>query len=509
MIGERKSNLCYNVPIVLVAHDAQNKHYVIYLEDFVSKVDYNLEFVKKIATDTQDILEAYVNACKIDELLCDNDSRCVSFSQICDNVNNCKDGKDELNCDKVSKCNGNQYRCLNGDCIPTSKYCDSIKDCLDYSDEESCQRDLIVHATRNISCFIKCDHKCIPYDKVCNHITDCSNGEDELDCSNFGLLNKENKPFCLSEGMVNCNSDNICYELYRKCDGFQDCRDGIDEANCEKRDLCSQSDIFKCDSMQKCIKINDRCDGKYDCFDRSDEGRDCINKNYIKTIKIKSMYDSKLELIWVTIEKNIKEKSMLIEGLENCNKYTAVVKISGSTIWRSLQFTYKSSPIKSPKSIGYDYSRFLLYWSYYKEYCIPSLFYIECINRDKIELQTFSTDNYFFVPYNSKLSCRVINFITSHRFLLALSTFSIYPAVVFQLKFTSKFIHVKFLKYICQAYYVLKIVCIALTPIIMIACILYFLQRKRKLFFLSCWKKTRINKAIRMSLKDDQIVNDD
>ncbi|KAF0985256.1 hypothetical protein HZS_4440, partial [Henneguya salminicola] len=105
------------------------------------------------------------------------------------------------------------------------------------------------------------------------------------------------------------------------------------------------------------------------------------------------MQDGNLELTWVPNKKSMKE-----------NYY---VSILDSNIWRSLQFTYKSSQAKLPKTIGYDYSRYLLYWSYYKEYCISSWFYIECLNRNRIVFQHFSTNNYIVVPYSSKLACHV------------------------------------------------------------------------------------------------------
>ncbi|KAF0991276.1 hypothetical protein HZS_8070 [Henneguya salminicola] len=43
-----------------------------------------------------------------------------------------------------------------------------------------------------------------------------------------------------------------------------------------------------------------------------------------------------------------------MEGLKNSNKYTAIVKILGSNIGKRLQFTYKSSEMKSPNSIILD-----------------------------------------------------------------------------------------------------------------------------------------------------------
>ncbi|KAF0988539.1 hypothetical protein HZS_3064 [Henneguya salminicola] len=96
-----------------------------------------------------------------------------------------------------------------------------------------------------------------------------------------------------------------------------------------------------------------------------------------------------------------------ISNLTNCNKYTAIVKIPGLNIGRILQFTYKSSLTKSPKILQYDYSQSLLYWSYNLKYCISNIFYIECLNRDRIVLQNFSTHNYILIPNNLKLACHV------------------------------------------------------------------------------------------------------
>ncbi|KAF0990797.1 hypothetical protein HZS_1182, partial [Henneguya salminicola] len=492
MIGEMKSNLCYDVPINTVARDWKNKHYVIYLDGLVSKVDDNYNLIENVllknleiqkVTKTHDILEAYVNgneeyfitknACEIDELLCDQDSKCVTYSDICDGIKNCEDGKDELNCHAVSKCNKDQYRCLNGDCIDRNKYCDKIKDCPDYSDEESCQPgckyfermckngqcvmknqicdnnfdcadlsdehgceffiyknlgNLIVDAVKNMSCLIKCDNKCIPHDNICNHITDCSDGKDEIDCSNFYHQNIEYKYVCSSKDMRRCHSDFICYEIHRKCDEFTDCLDGSDELNCKKIDFCSKTDIFQCDSMQKCISINNYCDGKKDCADKSDEGLQCIVNNYIQSINIKNMINGNLELNWVSY-KNIKpwynvsfianennisfsgkiitDNFIKINGLTNCNKYTAIVKKAGSNIGRILQFTYKSSHTKSPTALHYDYSRSLLYWNYVTDFCIPNIFYIECVNLRRIVLQNFSTINYLVIRNSLKLTCYV------------------------------------------------------------------------------------------------------
>ncbi|KAF0985890.1 hypothetical protein HZS_7616 [Henneguya salminicola] len=105
-----------------------------------------------------------------------------------------------------------------------NQICDNNFDCADLSDEHGCNflysknlGDLIVDVIQNISCLIKYENECIPHDKLCNHITDCGDGRDEIGC----------------KAMLKCSLDSIFYELYRKCDGFNDCLDIKDETFCE------------------------------------------------------------------------------------------------------------------------------------------------------------------------------------------------------------------------------------------------------------------------------------
>ena len=61
--------------------------------------------------------------------MCDNKITCIDFSKVCDLVNDCEDGSDELHCINHFKCN------TSGKLLPKTKKCDGHIDCSDLSDE--------------------------------------------------------------------------------------------------------------------------------------------------------------------------------------------------------------------------------------------------------------------------------------------------------------------------------------------------------------------------------------
>ena len=61
--------------------------------------------------------------------VCDNKITCIDFSKVCDLVNDCEDGSDELLCINHFKCN------TSGKLLPKTKKCDGHIDCTDLSDE--------------------------------------------------------------------------------------------------------------------------------------------------------------------------------------------------------------------------------------------------------------------------------------------------------------------------------------------------------------------------------------
>ena len=71
--------------------------------------------------------------------VCENGIRCVSYSQVCDLVDDCGDGSDEALCTNHFKCNSS------GSYIPRTSKCDGKIDCLDLSDEcnDECSKELL------------------------------------------------------------------------------------------------------------------------------------------------------------------------------------------------------------------------------------------------------------------------------------------------------------------------------------------------------------------------------
>ncbi len=65
----------------------------------------------------------------------------------------------------------------------------------------------------------------------------------------------------LADATLSCDGGDVRYGSADKCDGFEDCDDGADEAGCP---------TFACTSGEK-VPLADKCDGLADCKDASDE----------------------------------------------------------------------------------------------------------------------------------------------------------------------------------------------------------------------------------------------
>lgn len=89
-------------------------------------------------------------------------------------------------------------------------------------------------------------------------------------------------------GQFRC-ANALCIPLSYHCDGYRDCVDGSDEANCtaiacpENKFLCPHGGP---NSTPKCISRAQLCDGKKDCEDGADEKNACCKLNYSKPCPI-------------------------------------------------------------------------------------------------------------------------------------------------------------------------------------------------------------------------------
>ncbi|XP_035685060.1 SCO-spondin-like [Branchiostoma floridae] len=138
--------------------------------------------------------------------LCDENQRCIPDERVCDDLEDCDDRTDELNC----SCEWDQFRCDNGLCIPDYLTCDGRDDCGDWSDERACACTRWEYACAN--------GRCIRKTQECDDRDDCGDASDELHCAC-----PSHKQKCATYGCITSDEE---------CDGLYQCEDKSDEENC-------------------------------------------------------------------------------------------------------------------------------------------------------------------------------------------------------------------------------------------------------------------------------------
>ncbi|XP_042302506.1 low-density lipoprotein receptor-related protein 5 isoform X1 [Sceloporus undulatus] len=132
-----------------------------------------------------------------------------------------------------------------------------------------------IHAVEDIDVVEFSAHPCSRDNGGCSHIC-IAKGDGTPRCSCpvhlvllQNLLTCGEPPTCSPDQFTCATGEIDCIPMAWRCDGFSECDDKSDEANCP---VCS-ADQFQCQKGQ-CIDRRLRCNGEIDCQDKSDEA-DC------------------------------------------------------------------------------------------------------------------------------------------------------------------------------------------------------------------------------------------
>ena len=217
----------------------------------------------------------------VDVFYCIDNSGCIAFVNVCDGVQNCRDGSDERMCSDVIQCKfkNQQYSsprsvyCLKRDtaftqCIPSDPIDCSpwpealakdspLTQCLKEFFSNAVLRD--EHEVQVFSlekykawCKTACDPQWIHF---CTYLNDPTINGFTMRCSA--------KP--TGDNVKNQISQVSIYEV---CDGHNNCRGNMDEANCSGRFYCAGEN-------HQWIKNSQVCDNNKDCPEGEDECQAC------------------------------------------------------------------------------------------------------------------------------------------------------------------------------------------------------------------------------------------
>ena len=179
---------------------------------------------------------------------CSKSNTEISYTLVCDFINNCQDKSDESFC-QHPLCKA--FSCNNSQCVSMDKRCNELSDCLDDSDEKDCGTRIADHYDREENkkrFLINLDGKgfftyrlmsdselcpdthyrcatamvhCLPIYTRCNELYDCPYHEDERDCEDITC-----------PGLYRCRDSTVCVHVDHLCDRWSQCPQRDDEWLC-------------------------------------------------------------------------------------------------------------------------------------------------------------------------------------------------------------------------------------------------------------------------------------
>lgn len=255
--------------------------------------------------------------CPLNEFACnDAVNNCVPQRWVCDGQSECSNNADEANCSKSSiDCLGD-FQCGSLECIPPKWRCDGVNDCLDHSDEQNCTT--INDADNDLICDklhdrYRCQSNglCIDYSRVCDGQRDCPNGDDEQqNCHAEKCHNKKCSHICLIDEhskQALCS----CPPGYELIDGHY-CRDYDECMQQKQHNLCSHKCInlvgsYRCECFGGYHLIDNRT-----CVVDTESGSRISPVLYFSTGNDIHGYDTRRKIIFPVLTLNDYDPTTII-----------------------------------------------------------------------------------------------------------------------------------------------------------------------------------------------------
>ncbi|KAL8616946.1 hypothetical protein ACOMHN_041864 [Nucella lapillus] len=188
---------------------------------------------------------------------CAEGSHRVSYTFVCDHRQDCYDNSDESFCVFAVCQGGKDLQCgSSGQCFSLDQFCDGHVDCVNKEDEVTCASDSLNKVQRQF-------HP--PPPAVIDFTKDRNISVIPLPTGMKGQ--SPVSPTC-PDTHYQCANNGYCLPTFTRCNGYYDCPDHEDEADCDSYTCPSH---YRCFDSQVCVHPSQVCDGLEQCPRTDDE----------------------------------------------------------------------------------------------------------------------------------------------------------------------------------------------------------------------------------------------